>query len=164
MCEGLGAESKGTLVQSDTYFEAARGRLKLREEPGTVSQLIAYQRPDLAGQRESRYRLIEVPHPAELREALATVLGVTVVVRKARRLFIFEGVRIHLDRVEGLGDFIELEAVTPEGGEPGDFARLLDEIRDSLGVRDEDLLQESYSDMLRAAVTQAGTSSEPAVR
>ncbi len=59
-CGELGAEDKGTLIQRDTYFEVARGRLKLREEPDAAAHLIAYERPDLPGSKESRYRLIEV--------------------------------------------------------------------------------------------------------
>ena len=153
VCRDLGAEDKGTLIQRDTYFEVPRGRLKLREEPDAAATLIAYERPDLTGNKESRYRLVEVPEPAELRDALASVLGITVVVGKARRLFIFEGVRIHLDRVDDLGDFIEFEGVAADGEDPGRFADLLDDLRGSLGIRDEDLLRESYSDLLRATRT-----------
>ena len=151
VCEELGAEDHGTLIQRDTYFEVPRGRLKLREEPDAPATLIAYERPDLAGNKESRYRLVEVPDPAGLRAALESVLGVTVVVEKTRRLFIHEGVRIHLDRVEELGDFIEFEGVAAEGENPGRFEALLDSLRGSFGIRDEDLLRESYSDLLRAA-------------
>ncbi len=79
----------------------------MREEPDAAT-LIAYERPDLAGNKESRYRLVAVPEADELRAALESVLGIAVVVAKTRRLFIHEGVRIHLDRVEGLGDFIEV--------------------------------------------------------
>jgi predicted adenylyl cyclase CyaB len=150
-CRDLGAEDKGTLLQRDTYFDVPRGRLKLREEPDAAAQLIAYERPDLAGHKESRYHLVEVPDPAELRDALASVVGVTVVVSKARRLFTFEGVRIHLDRVESLGDFIEFEGVAADGDDPARFAKLLDDLRAALGIHDEDLLRESYSDLLRAA-------------
>jgi adenylate cyclase class IV len=94
----------------DTYFEVPRGRLKLREEPDAAAHLIAYERPDLAAQKESRYRLIEVPEPAQLKEALAVVLGIKVVVSKDRRLFVLGDVRIHLDNVANLGDFIEFRA------------------------------------------------------
>lgn len=125
--------------------------MKLREEPDAGAYLIAYERPDLSGHKESRYWLIEVREPVELREALASALGITVVVSKVRRLFIFEGVRIHLDRVDGLGDFIEFEGVATDGGDPDCFADLLDDLRRSFGLRDEDLLRESYSDLLRPA-------------
>lgn len=147
VCREL-AEDKGTLIQRDTYFDVPRGRLKLREERDADAHLIAYARPDVAGATESRYRLIPVNDPIELKEALAGVFGIKVVVRKSRRLFIFAGVRIHLDRVEDLGDFIEFEGVAADGGDPKRFAGLLDDLRRSFGIRDEDLLRESYADLL----------------
>jgi adenylate cyclase, class 2 len=113
-----------------------------------AAHLIAYERPDLPGEKESRYRLIEVRESAELREALATVLGITVVVSKVRRLFLFEGVRIHLDRLDGLGDFIEFEGVAADGEAPEVFTGRLADLRLSFGIRDENLLRESYSDLL----------------
>jgi adenylate cyclase, class 2 len=150
ICREIGAQDLATLTQRDTYFEAPRGRLKLREEQGrTAAQLIAYERPDLPGSKESSYRLVKVPEPDALREALAAALGVTVVVLKERRLFTFEGVRIHLDRVDGLGDFIEFEGVAEDGGDPARFAELLDQLRASFGIADRDLVPESYSDLLR---------------
>lgn len=150
ICQELGAESKGTLIQRDTYFEVPRGRLKLREEPGAVGRLIAYERPDLFGYKESRYRLIEVPEPAEMLDALAAVLDVSIVVSKTRQLFILKGVRIHLDRVEGLGDFIEFEGVAADGDDPSLFAELLNDLRRCFGIMDGDLVPVSYSDLLRS--------------
>lgn len=155
VCRELGAEDKGTLIQRDTYFEVPRGRLKLREESDAIAHLIAYERPDLAGHKESRYRLIEVREPVELKDALAGVLGVKSVVRKTRRLFIFNGVRIHLDQVEDLGDFIEFEGVAPSGGDPSGFAELLDDLRRSFGICDEDLLRASNSDLIRSVASAA---------
>lgn len=95
--------------------------------------------------------MIEVREPIELKDALAGVLDIKVTVSKIRRLFIFEGVRIHLDRVENLGDFIEFEGVAADGADPNGFAELLDDLRPAFGIRDEDLLRESYSDLLRSA-------------
>jgi adenylate cyclase class IV len=139
--------------------------LKLREEPDSAACLIAYERPDSPGHKESRYRLVEVPKPDELREALAAVLGITVVVSKARHLFIYEGVRIHLDGVDGLDDFIEFEGVAVDGDDPSSFEDLLDQLRKSFGLRDEDLRSESYSDLLRSAeLSRASTGRAPAVR
>jgi adenylate cyclase, class 2 len=149
-CLGLGAADHGTLHQRDTYFRSPHGRLKLREEPDRAT-LIAYERPDLSGNKESRYRLVDVPDPDALREALATALGVTVVVSKSRRLFLHENVRIHLDRVERLGDFIEFEAVATDGEDPSAFAARLDPLREHFAIREEDLLAASYSDLLLAA-------------
>lgn len=151
MCEGLGAEDRGTLIQRDTYFETAQGRLKLREEADADAHLIAYQRPDLPEQKESQYRIVGVDDPTELREALSAVLGIKVVVSKTRRLFVLEDIRIHLDRVDGLGDFIEFEGVVSGDGDPDRFAPLLADLRRAFGIREGDLLRGSYSDLLLAA-------------
>jgi len=161
VCGELGADDKGTLIQRDTYFEVTRGRLKLREEPDAVAYLTAYERPDCPGRKESRYRLIEVSEPVELRDALAATLGIAVVVSKARRLFIFEGVRIHLDRVDDLGEFIEFEGVAADGEDPGGFADLLADLRSSFGIRDADLLRESYSDLLRSVRHRSAPQNPP---
>lgn len=82
---------------------------------------------------------------------MEAVLGLKVVVSKTRRLFIVEGVRIHLDSVEALGQFIEFEGVAADGGDPSGFAELLDDLRRSFGIRDENLLRASYSDLLCSA-------------
>jgi adenylate cyclase, class 2 len=151
-CEGLGAEGKGILLQKDTYFNAPQGRLKLRQERGAVSHLIAYERQDFAGQKESRYRIVDIGDASELEEALAGVLGITAVVSKARRLFLFEGVRIHLDRVDGLGSFIEFEGVALPGDiDLAHFEVLLADLRHSFGIEDADLISESYCDLVLAA-------------
>lgn len=89
-CEALGAEAQDVLIQRDTYFNVAQGRLKLREEKGATPHLIGYERPDLSGQRESRYRIIEVENGEELKAALAGALGIKVVVAKERRLVSLE--------------------------------------------------------------------------
>jgi predicted adenylyl cyclase CyaB len=148
VCAELGAEDRGTLRQTDTYFEVAAGRLKLREEPGSDAQLIAYQRPDLAGQKESRYWIVAVADPAGLKQALSALLGLQAVVSKARRLFVFEGVRIHLDRVERLGSFIELEGVATGDTDPADFEALLSDLRRSFEIDQSDLVGGSYSDLV----------------
>lgn len=86
--------------------------------------------------------------PTELREALSAVLGISVVVSKTRRLFVLKGIRIHLDRVEDLGDFIEFEGVVAGDGDPGCFAPLLADLRQSFGIKEGDLMRGSYSDLL----------------
>jgi predicted adenylyl cyclase CyaB len=142
----LGAEAQGVLVQRDTYFRTRQGRLKLREEEGAQAHLIAYQRPDRAGHRESRYRIVMVKEADEIKAALAVTLGIEVVVAKERHLFIWEGVRIHLDRVHRLGDFIELEAPVDSDDASGAEARVED-LREILEVEDGDLVASSYCDL-----------------
>jgi homotetrameric cytidine deaminase len=137
----LGAEDRGEITQRDTYFGRTAGRLKLREQSPGDAELIEYRRPDDAGPRVSDYRLVPVSDPDALREALDAALGTLVVVEKRRRLLLWEGVRIHLDEVEGLGSFVELEATD---GDPAKVERL----RTELDIPDERLIAGSYSDLL----------------
>jgi homotetrameric cytidine deaminase len=144
-----GAEVQGVLRQRDTYFAVPRGRLKLREEEPGGSTLIAYERPDAGAARVSDYRLVRVAEPDALREALAAANGVAVVVDKRRRLLLWERtVRIHLDEVDGLGSYLEIEAVAQPGS---DLSRERDQVtrlRELLEIRDDALLEGSYADAL----------------
>ncbi|MEY2535511.1 MAG: hypothetical protein QOF29_3421 [bacterium] len=152
----LGAEDHGDLRQRDTYFAAPRGRLKLREQEPGGAELIAYERADAAQARESRYRLVPVADPAALREALGAALGTRVVVDKRRRLLLWEGVRIHLDRVEGLGDFVELEGVAPRASDLSREAALVERLRTELEIADDALVPVGYADLLAGADRAAG--------
>jgi homotetrameric cytidine deaminase len=147
----LGAEDHGELRQRDTYFATSRGRLKLREQEPGGAELIAYERDDAAEARESRYRLAPVADGAALREALDAALGRTVVVAKRRRLLLWEGVRIHLDEVEGLGSFVELESVAEPGSDLGAEGERVATLRAELGIADRDLVATGYADLLAAA-------------
>jgi homotetrameric cytidine deaminase len=145
---GLGAADHGVISQRDSYFEGARGRLKLREQEPGEDELIEYRRADEAGARASSYRRVPVAAAAELREALDAALGTLVVVAKRRRLLLQDNVRIHLDEVEGLGSFIELEAVAgPESDLDAEQAQVAD-LRERLEIGDDALVGESYSDLL----------------
>jgi adenylate cyclase class IV len=133
------ARDYGVLEQTDTYFEVPSGRVKLREQVGQVAQLITYMRDDAAAaQRRSDYTITEVDADAAREDRV--VLAVVV---KRRRLLIHENVRIHLDAVETLGSFVELEAV-------GGGTEVLAEVRGRLGIRDEDLCGGSYADRVMA--------------
>ena len=152
LCEEIGAEDRGVLVQWDTYFRVAQGRLKLREEDGAAPHLIAYERPDLTDSRESRYRIVEVAQPEELKTALSAALGVAVVVRKERRLFLWEGnVRIHLDQVDGLGNFIEFEAIATSGSDLSREEEQVQSLRETFAIAERNVIGESYHDLALAA-------------
>jgi homotetrameric cytidine deaminase len=143
----LGAADHGVIVQRDTYFRVADGRLKLREEEPGEAHLIAYARPDDAAVRVSAYRV--VPASEGTREALAETVGVDVVVEKRRRLLLWETVRIHLDEVSGLGAFVELEAVAePDSDLSREHAQVA-QLREALGIGE--LREGSYADAVRAA-------------
>jgi predicted adenylyl cyclase CyaB len=145
----VATERLGLDRQVDTYFRTARGRLKLRESSLSGGQLVAYLRPDQPGPRRSDYRVLPVEAPASVRRLLSEILGVHRVVRKEREILLHENVRIHLDRVEGLGDFLELEAVFD--GTPAAEARQQEKVAmlmSALGVRADDLIAGSYEALL----------------
>lgn len=144
----MGAEDQGLMLQRDTYFHAVIGRLKLREAPPNPAELIAYDRAELAGPKVSLYRVVQVADHLALIDALTDSLGVRCVVEKARRLLLWRNVRIHLDRVTGLGHFVELEAVaTAPGGLDVERDRV-EELRQVLGIADERLVARGYADLV----------------
>jgi adenylate cyclase class 2 len=148
VCRRLGAEDRGTIEQRDTYFEVARGGLKLREEQPGRSHLIQFERANEPQQRESRYRVIEVSDGAALSAALDAAIGIRGVVAKRRRLFLWENVGIHLDEVEQLGNFVELEAVAPSDSDLAHEYRLVAQLREALGIDDQRLVALGYAAQL----------------
>ncbi|MBV9417399.1 MAG: cytidine deaminase [Solirubrobacterales bacterium] len=146
-CTALGALSGGELHQTDTYFMARTGRLKLREGSGG-GELIAYSRPDDVAATESMYVRAPVAAVDPVVEALDSTLGTTVVVSKRRQLFLWEGVRIHLDEVDELGSFIEFEAVLPDAGDLATARAKVDRLRRELGIEDDALVSAGYADLL----------------
>lgn len=161
-CVRLGAQDQGEEVQTDTYFSLGRYRLKLRESSTGNHLLIGYSRADSHEARRSQYRIAPVVAPRSVRSTLERQWGVKAVVRKTRRLFLWEGrVRIHLDRVDQIGTFLEFEALL-DGADPAydqDAAHLdLARLSHDFGIDDRDLVDTSYSTLVRAAAeTPAGT-------
>jgi homotetrameric cytidine deaminase len=160
----LGADDEGVLRQRDTYFARARGRLKLREQlaPTVGAELIAYARVDSDDARTSEYRLAAVDDPAAVREALDAALGSLVVVDKRRHLLLWEGVRIHLDDVEGLGPFVELEAVAAPDSDLARERELVDRLRAELALGEP--VAVSYSDLLLDAPEALLAAADAAMR
>jgi homotetrameric cytidine deaminase len=149
----LGAADHGVIVQRDTYFRVASGRLKLREEEPGDAHLISYARPDDADVRVSSYRVL--PAPEGTLAALTETLGVDVVIEKRRHLLLWETVRIHLDEVTGLGSFIELEAVAEGDSDLSRERAQVVHLRAELGIGE--LHEGSYSDAVRAATLNQGS-------
>ncbi|XP_059703629.1 uncharacterized protein LOC132327940 isoform X3 [Haemorhous mexicanus] len=146
VCPGAGQ----VLLQTDTFFRVPRGRLKLRRTQDGRGELIFYERPDSAGPKLSRFSITPTADPEGLQAVLSQSLGVLGTVRKERLLFLLGQTRLHLDRVQGLGDFLELEVVLrPEQSEE-DGQRLARELLRELGIGEQDLISGAYLDLLLA--------------
>jgi len=137
--------------QDDTFFRVPHGRLKLREFADGSAELIHYRRPDTEGARLSDYVRAPVPQPAALREALQRALGTIGRVRKQRLLLLAGATRIHLDRVAGLGEFLELEVVLRDGQSEHDGVSIAERLMRELGLASTPRIAGAYLDLLAAA-------------
>ncbi|MBP3191103.1 class IV adenylate cyclase [Natronogracilivirga saccharolytica] len=139
---------KGTDHQIDTYFHVSQGRLKLRK--GSVeNNLIYYKRTDSAGPKNSRVLLYPAEGDSALGQLLADALGTLAVVDKKREIYFIDNVKFHIDSVETLGSFIEIEAIDRDGSIGIEKLRQqCDYYLNKLGISDDQLVPVSYSDML----------------
>ena len=144
-----GARFVGEDHQVDTYFHVPNGRLKLRE--GTIERaLIHYDRPDADGPKRSDVHLYDPvgSDTADLKAALTRALGVRVVVDKRRAIYFIDNVKFHLDRVDGLGAFVEIEAIDRDGTRSPDALRAqVDHYLAAFGIAPDALVAGSYSDL-----------------
>jgi predicted adenylyl cyclase CyaB len=152
------------LKQRDTYFNVPSGRLKLREiEKGAErrAELIGYSRPDSDGARYSTYHRVEIAidQVGSLIAALGETIGVRVTVSKVREVVLCRRTRIHLDRVENLGYYVELETVMSEGDTESDAESELAEVMSLIGIDGLPAIAGSYSDLLETAGARALRSS-----
>lgn len=148
----LGASGPEILVQEDTFFAAPRGRLKLRRLAPDRGELILYSRAEGSDPRPSDYTLAPTADPGALLRILAATLPVLGVVRKTRRLYLAGQTRIHLDEVEGLGSFMELEVVLREGQTAACGAAIARDLMQRLGIARADLLDRTYFELLQERV------------
>lgn len=144
--ENLSDSGPTILEQVDTFFHCQKGRLKLRERKGFQAELISYNRPDFSGPKLSRYTRVKVEDATALKEALASSLGIRGVLKKTRRLFMVGQTRIHLDKVDGLGEFLEIEVVLKENQLIDEGEKIANEIMNKLEVSELDLIEGSYID------------------
>ena len=149
---GIADEGPIEIVQDDTFFLCENGRLKLRAFSENEGELIFYRRSDRIGPKECFYLVSPTNSPGTLCETLSLAYGRAGRVRKKRTLFLAGRTRIHLDRVEGLGDFLELEVVL-EDGEPIESGEAVaEDLMAKLGIRPDQLIEGAYVDLL-ASVT-----------
>lgn len=136
------------IPQEDTFFNTEKGRLKLRVQAPNVGYLIYYERPDQDGPKRSDYHLAKTNEPENLKTALTLALGLRGVVKKTRYLYMVGQTRIHLDEVDGLGYFMELEVVMREGQSDAEGQAIAKDLMRKLGVREEALIEGAYMDLL----------------
>ena len=146
-CAVAGGEPQ-CIEQDDSFFRVPQGRLKLRQFADGSAELIHYQRADTLDAKASDYVRVPVPDPAALREALARACGLLGRVRKTRWLLMKGATRIHLDRVTGLGDFMELEVVLRDGQSVADGEAIAEALMDRLGIGADQRLAGAYLDLL----------------
>ena len=143
------ADSGPTLIaQDDTFFHCALGRLKLREFADGSAELIAYERPDTSGPKVSTYLRSPVADPGSLRGVLAAACGLRGRVRKQRTLYLIGPTRVHLDTVEGLGTFLELEVVLCNGQSAVQGEALACELLAAWNIAEAQWLAPAYIDLL----------------
>ena len=142
----LKAQPQGTLQQRDVYYNVSRGRLKLRIIQHHSAELIFYNRPNKKGKRYSDYLVVPISDALLTNSLCTAAFGLKVEVRKKRRLFIYKNSRIHLDKVHGLGTFLEFEVLVTRGKRQAQ--KLIEALSQEFGLQKAAILGVSYSDML----------------
>lgn len=143
---------KGTDIQTDTYFRVSKGRLKLRE--GNIENaLIYYERDNISGAKASRIILYRHEPDAALKEILTQQFGIKIVVLKKRKIYFVDYVKFHFDELEGLGTFLEVEVIDNENKfSMEELKNQCHEYLDFFGLAQDQLLDNSYSDMIFAGL------------
>lgn len=149
VAESLSDGSAVLLKQRDTFYRVPKGRMKLRVVQPGGAELIFYQRPDRAEPRLSEYSTSGVEDPISMNSLLSAALGICGQVRKERWLCRVGQTRIHLDRVEGLGDFLELEYALREGEQEAKGHEVVRDLASKLGIQEEDVVAGAYADLLQ---------------
>ena len=143
------SDTPGELIpQEDTFFHVPQGRLKLRVITPDHGQLIYYQRPDATGPKQSDYHITVTAEPQTLKNVLTHSLGVRGVVFKQRWLYLVGPTRIHLDQVEGLGSFMELEVLLQADQSPAEGQAIAADLMTQLGIQEQHLIEGAYIDLL----------------
>ena len=145
------SDTPGQLIpQEDTFFHSPRGRLKLRVLVPDEGQLIYYEREDATGPTKSSYLIAPTNAPESLKNLLTQSFGIRGVVRKNRTLFLVGNTRIHLDEVEGLGSYMELEVVLGPGEGEAEGQAIAADLMARLGIVESDLVDVAYIDLLES--------------
>jgi predicted adenylyl cyclase CyaB len=148
LIESLSDTAARVIPQRDVFFCSPRGRLKLRVQGPDEAYLVYYERIDTSGPKRSDYYVSNTSDPGSLERTLAAALGVRGEVHKVRTLYVVEHTRIHLDEVEGLGYFVELEAVLGPNQTVQESRAMVDALMEKLDIHEQDLVDVAYIDLL----------------
>ena len=149
----LASEGPLEIAQDDTFFACENGRLKLRAFSNDSGELIFYRRANQSGPKESFYIRSPTSSPESLREALSLAYGQIGRIRKYRTLFLVGRTRVHLDRVEGLGHFLELEVVLVDDESSEHGILEASQLMAKLGIQPGQLVEGAYLDLMKAGQT-----------
>lgn len=147
----MGAELIRIEEQKDTYFSILEGRLKLRDL-SSAARLIYYVRENISEPKKSEVLIFDIDDINRCRvlmDILKHLFPIRCIVRKSRKIYRFQNIHIHLDRVEGLGSFLELEGTLQKSQTISSLRKQVGDFQKILGIEEEDLLNVSYSDMLQ---------------
>jgi len=145
------ATSGPTLIsQDDTFFKCDAGRLKLRAYPDGSGELIFYQRENTGGPKTSSYEMVSTAVADALRNVLIQAYGQVGRVKKERTLYMVGRTRVHIDQVEGLGSFMELEVVLAEDESEDKGMREAYELMAKLGIQEDALIDQAYVDLINS--------------
>jgi predicted adenylyl cyclase CyaB len=136
------------ILQEDIFFNGSQGRLKLRIFSDDRGELIYYERADQAGPKRSQYFISTTAEPRKLEVVLEAAMGIRGLVRKKRWLYWVNDTRIHLDEVEGLGSFVELEVMLSTGQRLAEGEEIASRLMAVLGIDKSDLIEGAYIDLL----------------
>lgn len=137
--------------QEDTFFYSPHGRLKLRHLAENQGQLVYYLREDQPGPKHSAYQVFQTDQPEQLKAILAAAYGIRGVVSKVRSLYLVGQTRLHLDEVQGLGQFMELEVVLHPSQSDAQGELIAQQLMAQLGILPEDLIEVAYIDLQEQA-------------
>ena len=148
VCKCINAKNSGVLMQTDTFFNLNKSRLKLRNINNNKFELIYYNRTNTKTEKISEYEIIRMQDEMPVKKLLKEYLGVRGVVNKKRELYLYENVRIHLDTVRGLGRFLEFEIVCNNSKELNAAPEKMKKLKKIFEISPKDLISLSYIDML----------------
>ena len=139
---------EGSETQTDTFFNVPIGRLKVREYNNKSAVLIPYIRPDVDKPRNSDYVLLDIKEPNQTIDILENMFGIRLVVEKVRKIYLYDNIRVHLDHIEDLGDFIELEGVVTQADQREETLQKVELLMELFEIKDTDIILNAYVDLL----------------